>query len=122
LNIRPHSVKVGENSQLMDFYVVENNEKFVVSDKYLANEHRVGEYRIKLAADSMTEAKANIKKYGNKLPYAYAQYGYCLTAHRMQGSQWNQVLVMVENSVMNDYRWVYTAFSRASKELYVCLN
>lgn len=122
LNIRPHAVKDGVNNQLMDFYVVENGQKFVISDKYLANEHKVGEYRIKLAADSITEAKANIQKYGNKLPYAYAQYGYCLTAHRMQGSQWNEVLVMVESSVMGDYRWVYTAFSRASKELYVCLT
>jgi len=122
LNRFPHAVKDGVNNQLIDYYVATNDKKFIVADKYLMNEHKVKDFNIKLAAMEIAKAKDNVRKYDGPLPYLYAQYGYCLTAHRMQGSQWDKVLVMVENSVMNDYRWVYTSFTRSVKELYVCFG
>lgn len=45
-------------------------------------------------------------------------YGYCLTAHKSQGSQWPKVLVIEElHPDQNAQRWRYTAATRAEKEL-----
>lgn len=51
------------------------------------------------------------------LPYLQANYGYCLTAHKAQGSEWPYALVIVEPSVRlnteEGRRWCYTAVTRA---------
>lgn len=46
-------------------------------------------------------------------------YGYCLTCHKSQGSQWDHVLVMDESAVFraDAKRWLYTAVTRASHKL-----
>lgn len=46
-------------------------------------------------------------------------YGYCLTVHKSQGSQWNNVVLFDESSVFqhNSRRWLYTGVTRASKQL-----
>jgi len=43
-------------------------------------------------------------------------YGYALTVHKAQGSQWNDVLVIDESGVFreNARRWLYTALTRAA--------
>jgi exodeoxyribonuclease-5 len=50
-------------------------------------------------------------------------YGYCLTAHKAQGSEFADVAVILEymGYVDEDYRrrWLYTAVSRASQRLYL---
>ncbi len=47
-------------------------------------------------------------------------YGYALTCHKAQGSQWNKILV-IEESFPFDYdmhrRWLYTAITRAVDKL-----
>lgn len=51
-----------------------------------------------------------------------ATYGYAITAHKAQGSQWNTVYVMERQNSFNEEnnaRWLYTAITRASKELYI---
>lgn len=43
-------------------------------------------------------------------------YGYALTMHKAQGSEWNDVLVINENDYFlggYDHRWLYTAITRA---------
>ena len=49
------------------------------------------------------------------------EYGYGITCHKAQGSQWDKVLVIDESSVFrgNSRRWLYTAVTRAAKELWV---
>lgn len=51
------------------------------------------------------------------LPYLQANYGYALTAHKAQGSEWPYALVILEPSVRLNLeegaRWVYTAVTRA---------
>jgi exodeoxyribonuclease-5 len=46
-----------------------------------------------------------------------ANLGYCLTAHKSQGSEWPEVLVCIEDSVrlhsMDGRRWLYTALTRS---------
>lgn len=48
-------------------------------------------------------------------------YGYALTCHKSQGSQWDKVLVIDEGRVFrsDSARWQYTAVTRAAKELKV---
>jgi len=45
-------------------------------------------------------------------------YGYCITAHKSQGSEWGRVVVKEERcNKWNHVRWSYTAASRAKDEL-----
>lgn len=45
-------------------------------------------------------------------------YGYCVTCHKAQGDQWEDVVVYHEkNNKWDDCRWAYTASSRASNSL-----
>jgi exodeoxyribonuclease-5 len=48
-------------------------------------------------------------------------YGYALTAHKAQGSQWDSVLILDESTRFraDASRWLYTAITRASKRVTV---
>lgn len=73
-----------------------------------------------------------IDKWGyNKMsapPYLNANLGYCLTCHKSQGSEWEDVMVVVEPSVggrqgvygYEGRRWLYTAITRARTNVSVC--
>lgn len=60
-------------------------------------------------------------------PYANAlqvKYGYAVTCHKAQGGQWNTVFVdqgyVTEEMIDTEYiRWLYTAVTRASRQLYL---
>ena len=62
-----------------------------------------------------------------KNPYYNAlqvKYGYAVTCHKAQGGQWKHVFLdqgYVTADMMNAdyYRWLYTAFTRASEKLYL---
>jgi len=67
---------------------------------------------------------------GNKyqlLPYEYNVYcefdfGYVITCHKSQGSQWEKVVVINEVlSVEEHHRWLYTAITRSSDKLVLVL-
>lgn len=53
--------------------------------------------------------------------YQEFDYGYVLTAHKSQGSQWDGVIVYDESGVFRDdrHRWLYTAITRAATRLTV---
>lgn len=53
----------------------------------------------------------------------FADYGYAITTHKSQGSQWGSVLVINEGRVFGDdaARWLYTAVTRAAKRVEVIL-
>jgi exodeoxyribonuclease-5 len=52
---------------------------------------------------------------------ALMDYGYCLTAHKAQGSEWASVLVLEEISPHWDARrWRYTVATRAKERLIYC--
>jgi exodeoxyribonuclease-5 len=48
-------------------------------------------------------------------------WGYALTCHKAQGSQWNQVLVIDESEYFGTdrWRWLYTAITRAADNVLV---
>ncbi|MDD4372831.1 MAG: AAA family ATPase [Bacteroidales bacterium] len=63
-----------------------------------------------------------------KNPYFNAlqvKFAYALTCHKTQGGQWPKVFVdggflaAREKPDRNDFRWLYTAFTRATKNLYL---
>ena len=58
-------------------------------------------------------------KIGDILP-KHITYGYALTCHAAQGSEWDKVLVLEESfpfDKIEHSRWVYTACTRASEKL-----
>ncbi|WP_075290533.1 ATP-dependent DNA helicase [Histophilus somni] len=59
--------------------------------------------------------------YFNALPL---KFGYAITCHKAQGSEWNNVIVQCNNTHQNQHalgysRWLYTAITRSSKQLYL---
>ena len=48
-------------------------------------------------------------------------FGYCLTVHKAQGSQWDKVYLFDESFVFRDdrRRWLYTGVTRASEQITV---
>ena len=58
-------------------------------------------------------------KIGDILP-RHATYGYAITGHASQGSEWDKVLVLEENFPFDKEehkRWLYTCATRASSKL-----
>lgn len=57
--------------------------------------------------------------YWHKLSAQEFTYGYALTCHKSQGSQWRNVLIIDESAAFNPssvrQRWLYTAVTRASE-------
>lgn len=53
------------------------------------------------------------------------KFGYASTCHKAQGSEWDHVFVSISSEFLFKYhkeyvlRWLYTAFSRAGKKLYL---
>jgi exodeoxyribonuclease-5 len=50
-------------------------------------------------------------------------FGYCLTVHKAQGSQWDKVYLFDESFVFRDdrRRWLYTGITRASEQITVVI-
>lgn len=50
--------------------------------------------------------------------HAFFDYGYAITCHKSQGSQWKDVLVINEQlNPKTHHKWLYTAITRASERL-----
>lgn len=51
-------------------------------------------------------------------------FGYALTCHKAQGSQWNNIVVLDESGVFreNKHRWLYTAITRAANKITIMRN
>lgn len=61
------------------------------------------------------------KKFCSLIPMDFT-YGYCITCHKAQGSQWNKVLVIEEKFPFDKEehaRWLYTACTRAIDRLVI---
>jgi exodeoxyribonuclease-5 len=56
-------------------------------------------------------------------PYDEFDFGYVLTVHKSQGSQWDSVVLFDESFAFPDSRarWLYTGITRAARELTVVL-
>jgi superfamily I DNA/RNA helicase len=64
------------------------------------------------------------ERIGDVIPKEFA-YGYAITCHKAQGSEWDKVLVVEENfpRVKEEHaRWLYTAATRAVEKLVIRRN
>jgi exodeoxyribonuclease-5 len=57
---------------------------------------------------------------GTKKEAQQLHYGYCITAHSSQGSEWDNVVVLDESGSFGDkWRWLYTAVTRAANRVFI---
>lgn len=59
------------------------------------------------------------------VPYLDCNYGYALTCHKAQGSEWPEVIVVIEDKLtalrgIEKKRWLYTAITRAKESVRYC--
>ena len=50
-------------------------------------------------------------------------FGYALTVHKAQGSQWPNVLLWDESTTFEEFRWqwLYTAITRTSEKITIVM-
>jgi len=79
-----------------------------------------GVAKIKLLKAAFEDAEAEIP-WQQKRRFDDFDYGYALTVHKAQGSQWNDVVLFDESWAFKDTRerWLYTAITRAAEKLTV---
>jgi exodeoxyribonuclease V alpha subunit len=53
------------------------------------------------------------------LLFEYIDLAYCLTLHKLQGSQAPNVVVLLERGMLLDRSWIYTAITRAEKTVHM---
>ncbi|KAA0972247.1 AAA family ATPase [Aureimonas fodinaquatilis] len=77
-----------------------------------------GAAKIKLLKAAFEDPDTEIP-WATKKRYDDFDYGYALTVHKAQGSQWNDVMLFDESYAFRDTRerWLYTAITRAAERL-----
>ncbi|WP_295812642.1 ATP-dependent RecD-like DNA helicase [uncultured Nitratireductor sp.] len=77
-----------------------------------------GVAKIKLLKAAFEDPEADIP-WQTKKRFDDFDYGYALTVHKAQGSQWDEVVLFDESYAFRDtrQRWLYTAVTRASERL-----
>ncbi len=94
---------------------------------------RSGKLRLTVAPDDMPGAKAQrvavlpqfFSGQDEEIPYSLRRnsdefdYGYALTVHKAQGSQWDDVVLFDESFAFREHRarWLYTGVTRAAERL-----
>lgn len=77
-----------------------------------------GSAKIKLLKAAFEDVETEIP-WQTRRRYDEFDYGYALTVHKAQGSQWNDVVLFNESFAFRDSRerWLYTAVTRAAETL-----
>lgn len=77
-----------------------------------------GAAKIKLLKAAFEDAETEIP-WTTRKRYDEFDFGYALTVHKAQGSQWNNVVLFDESYAFRDTRerWLYTAITRAAETL-----
>jgi exodeoxyribonuclease-5 len=82
----------------------------------------VGNWIIKKTSKKIFKDRIAYEEDERVPPHLHANYGYALTVHKSQGSEWNEVLIVMESSLaaMNEIerkRFLYTAVTRGKKQV-----
>jgi len=107
---------VEEYARFGGTHVGESNKLATLAVEELHGRLGAGPRAVEIAASRWARAQS---LYGGDslAPHVHAQFGYCLTAHSSQGSEYPYVLVVIEPSVRADEeegrRWIYTATTRS---------
>ena len=73
-----------------------------------------------LTTGEPTVTEKNFRRFPKQFRPLTFDYGYCITCHKAQGSEYNKVLVFEEYLKGNDHaRWLYTAATRAKERLVI---
>ena len=73
-----------------------------------------------LTTGEPTVTEKNFKRFPKEFRPLTFDYGYCITCHKAQGSEYGKVLVVEEYLRGNDHdRWLYTAATRAKDKLVI---
>jgi exodeoxyribonuclease-5 len=66
-----------------------------------------------------TEAEFEKMPWGRRAQAARFAYGYAMTVHKSQGSEYDKVVVIDESNAFREHpaQWLYTAVTRAAKRL-----
>ena len=73
-----------------------------------------------LTTGEPTVTAKNFKNFPKPIKPKEFDYGYCITCHKSQGSEYDKVLVFEEYLKGGDHaRWLYTAATRAKKKLVI---
>jgi len=119
--------------RLLDYPDQEPFEGKVILDTLYTPEASMSNEKYKSLYDQVCEDHADVTpkvdriKAIKKDPYLNAlqiKFAYALTCHKSQGGQWDAVFVdqgfLKEDMIDHEYvRWLYTAITRATKELYL---
>lgn len=119
----PHKVmdkKRGITEKTQYYEITFNGKKAIVASIYLKGDNKINEYWHEMAGNKFIRDR--YKGDTVKPTFLHANYGYALTAHKSQGSGWKKVFVNVEPTVVNDFRWSYSAVTRAKESVYVCFR
>lgn len=90
--------------------------------------HLFIDYHERMKEQGIKQSSSRYKDGMRTDPYLNALrcvFGYALTCHKSQGGEWDKVFLMVPRGLPYNkprsyaYQWVYTAMTRAKKELYV---
>jgi hypothetical protein len=80
------------------------------------------DYKLLTTGEETVNAK-NFKRFPKEFRPLTFDYGYCITCHKSQGSEYSKVLVFEEFLKGNDHaRWLYTAATRAKEKLVIVRN
>ena len=80
------------------------------------------DYKLFTIGEETVNAK-NFKKFPKHFRPLTFDYGYCITTHKAQGSEYDKVLVFEEYLKGGDHaRWLYTAATRAKEKLVIVRN
>lgn len=92
----------------------------------LINQAMIVHFNMKYPNISAKKDNEIYKKTLENDPYFNAvrvSYGYAITGHKSQGSEWKNVFVFFDSKIKQHseefFRWTYTAITRTSKNLYV---
>ena len=76
-----------------------------------------------LTTGEPTVTEKNFRRFPKQFRPLTFDYGYCITCHKAQGSEYDKVLVLEEFLKGSDHdRWLYTAATRAKEKLVVVRN
>lgn len=67
------------------------------------------------------QGKEDTLDWREKKRYHWFDYGYALTVHKAQGSQWNNVLLFDESGIFREdaNKWLYTGVTRAAERVII---
>lgn len=112
--------KFSHTSCYVNFTKIEliNGDECIVALEQLSNKTEG------LGFKTLEFASRKLQLVDEPIPFLHVNYGYVLTCHRAQGSEWDRGLVLMENSVrptgIMGRRWAYTALSRFKKNVTIC--